>query len=81
MDARCGDQVWTLVEIARSVSLTRLFWSLAEQLPLDRVEIARGVSLIGLPKVTGRVEISRIVSLLGLSLTLDEFGNLLKLNP
>ena len=81
MDAGCGDHVWTLVEIARSVSLTRLFWSLAEQLRLDRVEIARNVSLIRLSKVTRRVEISRIVSLLGLSWRLDEFGNLLKLTP
>ena len=79
MDAGCGDHVWTLVEIARSVSLTTLFWSLAEQLRLDRVEIARNVSLIRLSKVTWGVEISRIVSLLGLSWRLDEFGNLLKL--
>ena len=79
MEAECGDHVWTLVEIARSVSLTRLFWSLAEQLRLDRVEIARNVSLIRLSKATRRVEISRIVSLLGLSWRLDEFSNLLKL--
>ena len=81
MDAGCGDHVQTLVEIARGVSLTRLLWSLAEQLRLDRVEIPRSVSLIRLSKVTRRVEISRIVSLLGLSWRLDEFGNLLKLNP
>ena len=79
MDAGCGDHVWTQVEIARSVSLTRLFCSLAEQLHLDRVEIARNVSLIRLSKVTRQVEISRIVSLLELSWRLDELGNLLKL--
>ena len=78
MDAGCGDHVWILVEIPRTVSLTRLFRSLAEQLRLDRVEIARSVSLIRLSKVTRQVEISRIVTLLGLSWRLDELGNLLK---